>query len=229
MGKERGAVSPRHLFPKPGIRKPFPSTYPNFRDAGMYARPLLDLTLSLQMLHGWCFASESEKRKMLGEDTAHGAGVGTIPEREDALEARGVLVIMRAMPRSTMPDGSECKSGTRLTKVLTNEREQMAARLEYGRRLAERRKREPKATRPRRRLHEPRQRMPIEKLLAGISRPAKPWRPRPLTPAEKGALRATDYEAARKRALENAAIEFSKPEWQIPSPPREEDPPEGGA
>lgn len=195
-------------FPKPGIRQPFGSAIPNFRDEGMQVgRPLLVATLSLQRRYGWCFASEAEKRRMLGEDTGHGAGVGTISEREDALEVQGLLVIRRAMPGSTMPDGSECLHGTRLTRVLTDQRAQHAARQDYERRLLEETRRAPKKAetrrprRPPRVLHEPQRYQAIDRLLAGVKRPANPSRPVPLSKDEARSLRADDFEAERQRQL----------------------------
>jgi hypothetical protein len=196
-------VTQRHLFPKPGIRKPFPASFPNFRDEGLTTqRALLALTRNLQRAHGWCFASEADKRKMVGEDTGHAAGVGTIPGAEDALEARGVIVILQAMPYSGMPDGSECRAGTRLTKVVLGDRERMIAREDYARRLALRRAREPAAPRPRRLVNEQLVRMPIERMLASARRPANPARPRTALPHEAAARRQEDVELARRDALD---------------------------
>jgi hypothetical protein len=188
-------------------------------------RPLIKLTLNLQRAHGWCFASEAKKRKMLGEDTEHGAGVGTIPGAEDELEKRGILVIVRAMPHSTMPDGNEATSGTRLTKVLKSSRERLAARLEYQRRLSDRRKREPHAKRPRRVCNEAMAMMPVEKLVAGITRPANPSRPRALTLAEVQASREADYKAEVARQLE--ALRALPLDWETQRPAGK-DPPTPG-
>jgi hypothetical protein len=100
---------------------------PNFRDYGMtVAGDLLRILGNLQKNHGYAWASEAGLRSMIEIDTGHLPGVGTIPQALDRLEVRGAVRQFWLVRGGILPDGDECKCGTRLVILPQNRRERRA-------------------------------------------------------------------------------------------------------
>jgi|GEM_PF-6331973 hypothetical protein len=102
--------------------------FPNFRDHGrMVDIPLLRVLASLQKKHGEAFASEAGLRRMICEDVGHMPGVDTVPSALERLERRGVVQQEWLLRGGLMPDGSECRRGTRLILLVIGRARQRAA------------------------------------------------------------------------------------------------------
>ena len=218
----RAPVSQRYLAPLPRTRERLRGAMPGFRDEGWRLDgPLLELLVSLQRAHGWAFASEARKRQMLAQDTGHMPGVMSIPDAEDRLEARGLLVVFRVVSGGVMPDGQEARAGVRKIRVLSRVREQMAARAEYQQRLARTKAKDPSRQRAERRIAERAVMMPVEKLLAGLRRPAQPWAPRAVMAGE------LDEQTRRKRIDEQTrAARELEAQWEREDKAKGPGPPE---
>ena len=112
---------------KVGTREKVPQTeFPNFKTSRRtVTQGLLNVLASLQKRYGEAFASEAGLRRMLAQDCGLMAGIDTLPQALERLEARGLLVQQWLAPGGLLPDGRECKWGTRLV-VLTVRRQRLA-------------------------------------------------------------------------------------------------------
>jgi hypothetical protein len=112
------------------VREVVPRTeFPNFRDCGKSVEPsLLRLLENLQKNHGRAFVSEAGLRRMIAEDTKHMPGVDTVPTALERFEHRGLIAQEWLLAGGIMPDGDQCKKGTRLIVVARNRHQRFVFR-----------------------------------------------------------------------------------------------------
>ena len=122
---------------------------PNFRDHRMTVdAPLLKVVASLQRRYGEAFASEAGLRQMIGNDTGHMPGVGTLVDALERLQRRGILKQVwlepangrTGRPADVLPTGERVVFGTRLI-FLAQSRGQKRAFRAHARSRAQQNKR----------------------------------------------------------------------------------------